>query len=96
MARPPEEPTDWPEELPPFLRDAAMFATDGRLWVQRTTPADQPPTFDVFDSEGQRVEQVTLPHGRRLIGFGNGTVYAVSRDELDLEYLERYRLGAGG
>ena len=90
------EPT-WPKLLPPFLSQyAAMFATDGRLWVRRTTPAGDPPLFDVFDSNGVRVQQVTLPVGRRLLGFGNGTVYAVVRDELDLEHLERYSLVGGG
>ena len=93
-----EQTEKWPEYLPPFLRHRgiARIAPDGRLWVQRTTPADDPPTFDVFDSEGRRIEQVTLPHGRRLIGFGRRTVYAVSRDELDLEYLERFGLDGAG
>jgi hypothetical protein len=86
------EPADWPRYLPPFLGDAATFAPDGHLWVQRTTPEEHPPTFDVFDTDGDRVGQVTLPHGRRLLGFGKGTLYAVARDEFDLEYLERYRV----
>ncbi|MGD2124011.1 MAG: hypothetical protein PVJ76_19830 [Gemmatimonadota bacterium] len=87
------EPANWPRYLPPFLREAATFAGDGRLWVQRTTPAGDPPTFDVFDSQGRRVEQMVLPQGRRLLGFGLGTLYAVSRDDLDLEYLEQYWVG---
>ena len=89
---PPIEPKRWPRYLPPFLRDAATFAPDGHLWVQRTTTADAPPTFDVFDKAGRRVQQVTLPLGRRLLGFGDGSVYAVMSDEVGLEYLERYRL----
>jgi hypothetical protein len=92
MVTPTVEPSRWPEHLPPFLRDAATFARDGRLWVQRTAPADAPPIFDVFDSECVRVEQVTLPPGREFIGFGRGSLYAGVRDELDLVYLERYRL----
>ena len=92
-----EQPEKWPEYLPPFLRYRGMarIAPDGRLWVQRTTAAGDPPTFDVFDPDGQRIEQVTLPYGRRLVGFGERSVYAVSRDELDLEYLERYILTGG-
>jgi hypothetical protein len=89
------EPKRWPEHLPPFLRDAATFAPDGRLWVQRTTTADAPLTFDVFDKNCRRVQQITLPHGRRLIGFGKESVYAVVRDDLDLEYLERYSFNPG-
>ncbi len=89
------EPADWPRHLPPFLRDAARFGPDGRLWVQRTTPADAPPSFDLFDPEGLLVEKVALPRGRRLIGFGKESVYAVWRDEFDLEYPERYAMAPG-
>jgi hypothetical protein len=96
MVTPPVEPSRWPDHLPPFLRDAAAFAPDGRLWVRRTTAADAPPIFDVFDSDGVRVGQVTLPPGREFIGFGRGSLYAAVRDELDLVYLERYRrVGTG-
>jgi hypothetical protein len=70
-----------------------MFSDDGRLWIQRTTRAGAPQTFDIFDSDGERIEQVILPQGRRLLGFGRGTVYAVIKDEFDLEYVERYRVG---
>jgi hypothetical protein len=86
------EPTSWPRHLPPFLRDAAIYTPDGRLWIQRTTPWGDPPTFDVFDPAGRLVERVKLPPGRRLIGFGKGTAYSVVRDDLDLEYIELYIL----
>ena len=87
----------WPRYLPPFLSQyAATFTPEGRLWVERTTPVGDPPTFDVFDGAGSRVRQIELPPGRRLLGFGRGTVYAVVRDEMDLEYLERYRLAGFG
>jgi hypothetical protein len=87
------EPSTWPRYLPPFLQNAAMISDDGRLWIQRTTRAGAPQTFDIFDSDGERIEQVILPQGRRLLGFGRGTVYAVIKDEFDLEYVERYRVG---
>ena len=84
---------EWPKYLPPFLSGAVHFASDGMLWVQRTTPVDQPPTFDIIDRAGRVVEQVKLPQRRRLVGFGTGTVYLVRIDDVDLEYLERYPLG---
>lgn len=86
------EPDRWPEVKPPFLGNAATVATDGRLWVQRTTAAGDAPRFDVFDSFGKVVANVTLPAATRLVGFGRGTVYVVRKDENDLEYLERYRM----
>ena len=88
----PVEPK-WPKYLPPFPpRDAVHFASDGMLWVQRTTPVDDSPTFDIIDRTGNVVEQLQLPQHRRLVGFGRGTVYLVRIDDVDLEYLERYAL----
>lgn len=87
------EPDRWPEVKPPFLANAAVVATDGRLWVQRTSPAsDESPRYDVFDSFGKLVAHVTLPAASRLVGFGRSSTYVVRKDENDLEYLERYRL----
>ena len=57
------------------------------LWVMRTTAADEPPTFDVIDKTGRVVGQAKLPHRTRLVGFGDGTLYLVRIDEVDLEYL---------
>lgn len=34
----------------------------------------------------------TLEGDRRVVGFGEGSVYVVSYDEFDLNYLERYAL----
>jgi hypothetical protein len=88
------EPTDWPDRLPPYLAHAQIqFAPDGMLWVERTLPSpDQPPVFDVIGVGGHVVEQIAVPAGTRLVGFGRTTVYLVRRDDVDLEYLERYPL----
>lgn len=86
------EPKEWPATLPAFLADAVAFASDGTLWVKRATRPDAPPTFDLIDGAGRVTSQVELPQGRRLVGFGNGTVYLVRVDEDGLEYVERYGL----
>jgi hypothetical protein len=88
------EPTDWPEYLPPFLSSGATsvsFSNDGLLWVRRTGPAGQPPTFDLIDRSGKIAQKVVLPKRSRLVGFGNGVVYAVRVDDDDLQYLQRYK-----
>lgn len=87
----PREPAEWPAYLPPFLYDAVKAAPDGRFWVQRTTAAGGPGAYDVFDSSGVLVERVAVPRGSRLLGFGRNGVYLVTRDELDLENVARYR-----
>lgn len=87
----PREPDTWPATLPPFLPGAARFASTGELWVQRTTEADEPPTFDVFDRHGERTGRVVLPNGVRVVGFGESFIYGVRRDSLGREYLLRIR-----
>jgi hypothetical protein len=87
------EPQQWPRYLPPFLVSATvMFAPDGRLWIERTVAAAQPPQFDVLDAGGRLAQRIQLPTRTRLVGFGSGSVYLVRRDDMDLEFLERYSL----
>ncbi len=94
-ARPVKDPSSWPEYLPAYVnafQPPATFASDGTVWVKRTTPADSPPRYDVVDGRGRLVEQVVLPKSTRLVGFGAGTVYLARVDDDDLQYLQRYRL----
>lgn len=84
-------PSTWPVYLPPFVGLAIALAPDGSVWIQRTVPADEPATFDVIDSSARLIEKIRLPAHRRLVGFGDGVVYAAFRNEVDLEFLERYR-----
>jgi hypothetical protein len=82
----------FPEFLPPFLEHAVTFATDGSLWVKRTTAAEDPPTFDVFSPSGQTMRRIVLPERSKLVGFGKGVVYLAHIDDDDLQYLRRYEL----
>ena len=83
---------EWPETKPPFPSRAALMAPEGVLWLVRTTSAsDSTPTFDLFDRSGAGTGRVILPLGRRLVGIGKGTLYAVRTDGDGLQWLERYR-----
>lgn len=82
----------WPEVKPPFVGGAVRVDGAGRAWVQRSLPAGEPPLYDLFDGSGALVGQVRLPPDRRLVGFGEGTLYAVYVDAMDLQTLERYPL----
>ena len=64
----------------------------GEAWVERSVPAGAPRIMDVFDAAGVLKGRITLPAGRRLVGFGNGVVYLRHSDESDLQHLERYRI----
>jgi hypothetical protein len=92
-AGPAQDPETWGGEyMPPFLGGASLsFSNEGYLWIQRTGPAGQPPTFDVIDRAGNLAQRVVLPKRARLLGFGNGAVYVARLDEDDLQYIQKYR-----
>ena len=82
--------TEWPAAKPPF--SAVFVSPTGEAWVERSVPAGSPRVMDVFDAAGVLKSRVTLPAGRRLVGFGNGVIYLRHSDESDLQHLERYRI----
>jgi hypothetical protein len=82
----------WPETMPPFRAGRSRVAPNGDLWVERYVAAGNPPQIDVFGSDGTLKHSITLPAGRSVVGFGQNAVYLSYRDDLDLQYLERYSL----
>lgn len=82
----------WPDRKPAFQAVRIPVDPQGRAWVRRHMPAGDASTYDVFDRSGRRVGTVTLGAGKRVVGFGARSVYAVSFDDFDLAYLERYAL----
>jgi hypothetical protein len=87
-----QDPEVWGDFMPPFLSNAALsFSNDGYLWIRRTGPAGQPPTYDVIDRAGSVVQRVVLPARARLVGFGNNAVYITRVDQDDLQYLQKHR-----
>jgi len=83
---------EWPASMPPFVYYETFARPNGELWVLRSHKAADARVYDVFGPASTIVAQVALPPKTRLVGFGNGTVYLVRRDDDDLEYLQRYRL----
>jgi hypothetical protein len=88
---------EWAREFAPFQPDRSLVSPAGELWVERWLPADLPPQLDVFDGQGVKVGTVDLPGGRQIIGFGTTSAgepaaYLVRTDEVDLKWLERYRI----
>jgi hypothetical protein len=94
--RPDIDSYEWPDRMPAFRAGRTIAAPDGRLWVERYVSADARPIVDVFDARGHKQEEITLPHGRRVVAFGANHVYLVRKDELDLQWLERYRITVTG
>lgn len=86
------ESFEWPNTMPPFRAGRTVVAPDGNVWVERYVSADARPIIDVFDPRGEKVTEIELPLGRRVVSFGANHVYLVRKDEVDLRWLERYRV----
>jgi hypothetical protein len=84
------ETNEFADRHAPFDPATIRLAPEGALWVGVTPSTRMPATFDVFARGGDRTVRVTLPPGRTLLAVGARHLYAVARDELDLETLERY------
>lgn len=84
---------EWPETLPPFT-GGIRIDLEGRAWLRRNQPAGAPSLYDIFTPDAEHAGMVEMVEGRIVAGFGDGVVYATFRDEVDLVYIERYRLPA--
>jgi hypothetical protein len=76
----------------PSIRSVSI-ARDGSLWVQRTTPRNDPPLIDVFSADGEY--RGTLPAGSPvpLAFFPNGDIGAAKKSaDDDVERLVVYRV----
>lgn len=82
----------WPKVAPPFYGSTVPVDPLGRAWIRRHGAADELPRYDLFDGAGERIMTVELSPNRRVVGFGDGTVYLARTTELGLQYLERHTL----
>ena len=82
----------WPEVKPAFYDRPIPIDGLGRAWVRRHRDAGEAPTYDVFAVGGERQMVVELLMNRRVVGFGDGVLYAVHMDDFGLQTLERYAL----
>lgn len=86
-----------PDELPEFRRmfDRIDVAPDGYLWVQRRM-SNRTFTWDIFDPcgrfEGTVVPETPLGWRDPFVVAAGGVLVAVTKDELDLEYVVRMQL----
>ncbi len=56
---------------------------DGNLWIQTNLPGQTlgyGNPFRVFDGKGAETDQISLPSGTALAGFGAGVLYLISYD----------------
>jgi hypothetical protein len=80
-------PTTWP------AFDRLRFDALGRLWVRRPPrEADSLVSWDVFDADGRLVRTVAVPKALMVHAITGDAIYGVMRDELDVQYVKRFRL----
>lgn len=81
----------WPDEKQPFVASSIVSAPNGNVWLRREVAADADHAlYDVLDSRGHVAMQVSLPRGATVRDVDSSRVYVVTRDEVDLMWLEIY------
>lgn len=80
-------------EFVPILA-ALVTSPEGWLWVQREEPETEGgSTWDVLDNCGRYRATVSAPVGLRRVEVGaGGELYGISSDEMDLDFVHRFRL----
>lgn len=82
----------WPDQKAPWVASSGAVDALGRFWVRRSLPAGERGLYDVFTRADGHVGSVRFPEDRRLVGFGDGSLYVVHVDDFDLQTLEKYLL----
>jgi hypothetical protein len=96
---------EFADHYPAFSR--ILGGPDNTIWVQQVRTADRvqreggtfdaqdvgAPEWDVFDDEGRLRGTLTLPARFQPIRVIGPYVYGVQRDELDVQYVVRLRVG---
>lgn len=82
-----------PEHRPVLLD--IFFDHDGRMLVEHVTPDGS--AFDLFDPDGRWVATIPAPERDRSVPpyLRDDRLYLVTRDSLDLQRVESFRLAAG-
>ena len=78
-----------------------MRAADGTIWLRRFDPVQSEDGESmneswVLDAEGVPLALARFPAGVRVAVIDGDTVWGIELDELDVQYIVRYRLVKGG
>ena len=86
----------FPSRMSPIVDERATFVDPAdRIWVARTWAASTTDRlFDVFNDRAELVARVTIRNRGRVVGFGKSSVYVVTPDDDDVEWIERYAMPA--
>ncbi len=88
-----------PSYLPPV--SAIMTRTDGTIWLRGWDPiesegGEQLYEWWVLDEQGEQLARALTPAGLRLTSISDDIIWGVESDELEVQYIVKYRLVKGG
>jgi hypothetical protein len=76
--------------------NAALVDPQGRAWLRKAKPDgsldEMNPTYLVLDMDGDGSFEVTFPSRFSLGAFAVGLAFGIRRDDLDVQFVEAYRL----
>ena len=75
---------------PPFQADGIVAGPGNELWVPRHGADGALPRYDVFNARGERIRQVELHDGLKVIAVGARHIYTVRVDDDGQHHLERW------
>ena len=93
------EATYKPAYLPPVV--AARVMGDGNIWLERYAPveSDTGERFNewwILTIDGEPTARARLPVGLRVMHLDEEVIWGTVSDDLDVDYIVRYRLVKGG
>ena len=85
---------EWPDYYPPIRIGTVKSDPDVHVWLLPTTSvlADGGLIYDVVNRQGEIIERVKFPPGRKLIAVGHDGVVYMSYTPKGLVRLERARV----
>lgn len=83
-----------PGYLPPL--EDLKIASDGSIWLQRFVPtADGSAEWWILHPDGEPAGRAFTPAGLRVLHIDGDDVWGVESDEMDVDYIVRYRVDRG-
>jgi hypothetical protein len=81
----------YPDRLPAYRR--IRVDQTGTLWVNaHGMPGADSTTWSVFDADGRWLSDIVLPEAWQILDIGQDYILALTRDELDIERVQKRRL----
>lgn len=78
----------------PFLK-GLVVASDGSIWLRRHEATPDGVEWWVLDDQGRPAGRIVMPEGLRVMAIHGDDVWGVETDDMDVNYIVRYRVERG-